>query len=156
VSAQNSGQGTGPWGYTVDPATRELSDHWSPTAGTGYDLSVYGTNGFFRRFAGELTTQSDNLEVQVSREPGIGAVLLLVIHNAGTSRTTAIIANQYTGQEEHLTLEPRAQRTVPVVTNFNWYDLMITSTDPSFVRHYAGHIENGLDSVSDPHIGAST
>jgi phospholipase C len=45
---------------------------------------------------------------------------------------------------------------VPVGTNFNWYDLIITSTDSSFVRHYAGHIENGFDSVSDPHIGAST
>ena len=156
VSAQNSGQGTGPWGYTVDPATRELSDHWSPTAGTGYDLSVYGANGFFRRFAGGLTSTSDNLEIQVPREPGIGAVLLMAIQNMGTSRTTVIIANQYTGQEERFTLEPRAQRTVPVSTTFNWYDLIITSTDSSFVRHYAGHIENGLDSVSDPHIGAST
>jgi phospholipase C len=103
-----------------------------------------------------LTSTSDNLQIQVLRELGIGAVLLVAIQNTGTSRTTAIIANQYTGQEERLTLEPRAQLTVPVLTNFNWYDLIITSTDPSFVRHYAGHIENGLDSVSDPHIGAST
>jgi phospholipase C len=156
ASAQNSGQGTGPWGYTVDPTTRELSDHWSPTAGTGYDLSVYGANGFFRRFAGGLTSTSDNLQIQVLPELGIGAVLFVVIQNTGSSRTTAIIANQYTGQEERLTLEPRAQLTVPVVTHFNWYDLIITSTDASFVRHYAGHIENGLDSVSDPHIGANT
>jgi phospholipase C len=155
VGAQSSGQGTGPWGYTVDPATRELSDRWSPTAGTGYDLSVYGPNGFFRRFAGGLTGTSDNLEVRVLPELGGGdAVLRLVIRNAATSRSTAIIANQYTGEDERLFLEPGAHLTVPVVTSFNWYDLTITtSTDPSFVRQYAGHIENGFDSVSDPHIG---
>jgi phospholipase C len=156
VGAQNRGQGTGPWAYTLDPATRELSDLWSPSTGTGYDLSVYGANGFFRRFAGGLTSTSDNLQIQVLPELGIGAVLLVLIKNTGASRTTATIADQYTGREEHFVLEPRAQLTVPVGTNFNWYDLIITSTDSSFVRHYAGHIENGFDSVSDPHIGAST
>ena len=49
-----SGQGAGPWGYTVDPHKRVLSDRWSPTAGSGYDQSVYGPNGFFRRIAGGL------------------------------------------------------------------------------------------------------
>jgi len=33
--------------------------------------------------------------------------------------------------------------------------VITTSTDPSFVRHYAGHVEDGLDSLSDPHIGAT-
>jgi hypothetical protein len=33
--------------------------------------------------------------------------------------------------------------------------LITDGTDPSFVRHYAGHFENGFDSVTDPHIGAS-
>jgi len=46
---------------------------------------------------------------------------------------------------------------VPVVTRFNWYDIIVTtSSDSSFARHYAGHIENGFDSVTDPHIGAGT
>jgi phospholipase C len=45
---------------------------------------------------------------------------------------------------------------VQIETSFRWYDLVITDgTDASFVRHYAGHVENGFDSVSDPHIGKS-
>jgi phospholipase C len=155
--AENIGHGTGPWGYTVDAAKRVLSDRWSPTGGTGYDLSVYGPNGFFRRVAGGLTRTSANLDVRALPEIA-GDVIHLVIENVATERTTVTIANQYTDHKEHFTLLPRGRVTVPVlvVTSFRWYDVMITaSTDPSFVRHYAGHIENGFDSVSDPHIGRS-
>jgi len=59
---------------------------------------------------------------------------------------------------EHFPLAPRGRVSVPVLieTSFRWYDLLITdSSDASFVRHYAGHVENGFDSVSDPHIGKS-
>jgi phospholipase C len=156
-AAENIGQGTGPWGYTVDATKRVLSDRWSPTGGTSYDLSVYGPNGFFRRVAGGLTGTSANLEVRAHHEI-TGEVILLVIENVATEPTTVTIANQYTDHEEHFTLQPRARVTVPVhlAASSRWYDVLITAgTDPSFVRRYAGHIENGVDSVSDPHIGAS-
>jgi phospholipase C len=156
VGAENGGQGTGPWGYTVDAAKRVLSDRWSPTAGTSYDLSVYGPNGFFRRAAGDLTHASANLEVRVLPEIA-GEIILLVIENVATARTTVTIANQYSNHQEHFPLAPGGRISVPVLlaTSFRWYDVVITaSTDPSFVRHYAGHVENGFDSVSDPHTGA--
>jgi phospholipase C len=155
--AENSGKGTGPWGYTVDPAKRVLSDHWSPTAGTDYDLSVYGPNGFFRRVAGGVTPTSANLQVQALSELAGGA-LVLIIDNPATWPTTVSIANQYTNRVEHFPLAPRGRVSVPVLieTSFRWYDLVITdSNDSSFIRHYAGHVENGIDSVSDPHIGNS-
>jgi phospholipase C len=156
-AAENIGKGTGPWGYTVDPAKRVLSDRWSPTAGTAYDLSVYGPNGFFRRVAGGLTRTSANLEVRVVPELA-GVALVLVIENLATWATTVSVSNQYTKRLEHFHLAPRGRIDVPVLieTSFRWYDLVITdSTDASFVRHYAGHVENGFDSVSDPHIGKS-
>jgi phospholipase C len=156
-AAKNSGQGTGPWGYTVDPHKRVLSDRWSPTDGGSYDLSVYGPNGFFRRVAGTLTRTSANLEVKVLAEIA-GEVILLAIENVAPVHTTVTIANQYDLREEHFALAPGGRIAVPVLiaTSFRWYDVVVTaSTDPGFVRHYAGHIENGFDSVSDPHIGNS-
>jgi phospholipase C len=155
--AENSGKGTGPWGYTVDAAKRVLSDQWSPTAGTVYDLSVYGPNGFFRRMAGGLTPTSANLQVQAFTELAGGAIVL-IIENLAAWPTTVSVANQYSNRMEHFPLAPRGRVSVPVLieTSFRWYDLLITDgSDASFVRHYAGHVENGFDSVSDPHIGKS-
>jgi phospholipase C len=35
-----------------------------------------------------------------------------------------------------------------------WYDLLITvEGDPRFEYRYAGHLENGQDSISDPAMG---
>jgi phospholipase C len=155
--AENTGQGTGPWGYTVDPAKRVLSDRWSLTTGTEYDLSVYGPNGFFRRAAGGLSRTSANLAVQAVSELA-GGILILIIQNVATTRTTITVADQYSKRQERFLLEPRSRIEVPVLLegSFHWYDILITdSQDTSFVRHYAGHIENGFDSVTDPHIGGS-
>jgi hypothetical protein len=39
---------------------------------------------------------------------------------------------------------------------YGWYDLVITvEGDPGFEYHFAGHVETGEDSISDPAIGAS-
>ena len=70
---QNSGQGTGPWGYTLGAAELlrpvTVTDSWVPTGGSQYDLSVYGPNGFFRRFAGGLAASSANLGIETAK-PG--------------------------------------------------------------------------------------
>ena len=44
-----------------------------------------------------------------------------------------------------------------VPTYFNRYDLIVTTDgDPEFVRQYAGHIENGEPSNSDPKMAQQT
>ena len=49
-----AGGSTGPWGYTVE-AGKSLSDAWTAQgAAAAYDLSVYGANGFFRKFKGSI------------------------------------------------------------------------------------------------------
>jgi len=145
----------GPWGYTVDAKTRTLADTWTPTSGTAYDLSVYGANGFFRRFAGGLTTSSANLSVQMI-EDGIGNTVAFTITNVGEASTTVTVTDTYTGRAQRYDLRrgETARATQSLEGSGRWYDAMITdSSDPSFVRHYAGHVENGEDSVSDPLIG---
>ena len=38
---------------------------------------------------------------------------------------------------------------------WGWYDLLIkTDADAGIAYHFAGHVENGRDSISDPGIGA--
>ncbi|HWA80726.1 MAG TPA: phospholipase C, phosphocholine-specific [Acetobacteraceae bacterium] len=157
LGALNGGSGAGPWGYTVDPVAKSLSDTWRPTGGSNYDLSVYGPNGFFRRFAGGMTPSSANLAVRSEYDlPGGG--LILIVTNAGAAAVPVNIADNYTGNSHRNFLLPG--ESLPTVlslrSNANWYDVQITvESDPSFIRHYAGHVETGADSLSDPLIGRS-
>ncbi len=155
LGAANSGQGTGPWGYTVDPVTGSVSDSWSPTSGTAYDLSVYGPNGFFRNFGGGLTASSDNLGVQ-SVYDTVGGGITVQITNLGAAATTVTVVDNYTGTTQRQVLAPGTlfPLTLTLSDSLGWYDVLITSSDPSFVRQYAGHVETGADSISDPMIGA--
>jgi phospholipase C len=158
LAAVNSGQGTGPWGYTIDPVTQAASDSWTPASGTGYDLSVYGPNGFFRRYAGGLSASSANLTAQ-SLYDTVGGGVTIAITNVGSAPTAITILDNYTGISQQQILAPGAMfpTSLSLAASFSWYDVLITSsTDASFVRHYAGHVETGADSVSDPFIGAAS
>jgi phospholipase C len=154
IAAKNSGAGTGPWGYTVDPVTGSLSDSWSPTSGTAYDLSVHGPNGFFRRYAGGLAATADNLTVQSLYNTATGG-LTVIVTNVGPAATTVALLDNYTGatQQQQLAAGAMLQAILPLTESYCWYDLLITSSDASFVRQYAGRVETGADGVSDPFIG---
>jgi phospholipase C len=157
LGASNRGQGMGPWGYTVDPASRSVSDTWAPTSGTDYDLSVFAPNGFFRRYAGGLTTSSANLSVETSYDTFGGGITVTVV-NAGRADTTVNLVDQYTGHTErrYLGRGERLLVELDLKASSRWYDVLITAdSDPGFVRHYAGHVETGADGVSDPLIGRS-
>ena len=155
LAATNAGGGAGPWGYTVDAATGKASDSWVPASGSGYDLTVIGPNGFFRRFAGGLGASSADLTV-TAVEGGFLGGLAVTIGNAGKAATTVTLRDQYTGLSHQYHVAPGAtvRADILLLASFEWYDVMVTaSTDPSFVRHYAGHVETGADGVSDPLLG---
>ncbi len=63
------------------------------------------------------------------------------------------IANAYDGNTLERSLLPGQSTTTvwDLESSFGWYDLSITETsDPSFARRLAGHVETGKESVSDP------
>jgi phospholipase C len=157
ADAINRGQGAGPWGYTVDPVARTISDQYRPTSGTSYDLSVYGPNGFFRRFAGGMTASSANLLVQSAYDTVNGGITV-VVTNVGDELADVTIVDNYSGNMQQNGLAPGQSfpTVLSLAANSNWYDVSITvNADPSFIRHYAGHVETGEDSASDPLIGRS-
>jgi phospholipase C len=146
----------GPWTYTVGSGMW-LSDAWSFGAGRSqYDLSVYGPNGFLRAFKGSAGGgDATNLEVKTSYqgEPGIS----LEIHNRGQELCQLSIYDAYAKQTLRQTVAPRKMLVWhwSLEKSFGWYDLTIESaTDSSFKQQFAGHVETGKDSVSDPAIGA--
>lgn len=140
----------GPWQYDVG-AGSVVSDSFSVVSSGGqYDLTCYGPNGFQRRFAGNINSNCSQIEVVSSIETNLGGVTL-ALQNLTTSNVVYTVTNGYpTGGP--WTYSVPATSTVTdtfpaVANNYGWYDLTATSSsDPLFLRRFAGHIEtDGLD-----------
>ncbi|HEX3650218.1 MAG TPA: phospholipase C, phosphocholine-specific [Pseudonocardiaceae bacterium] len=136
----------------VDVAPGGQASRSVPVSG-GYDIAVHAANGFLRRFAG--TTSGTGVEVTVTvngggREPK----LRITLHNGGRSTATVQVTGTRPGAGRTSTFRVPAGATVSTDRNVigegeGWYDVTATvAGDPAFVRRFAGHVENGEDSIS--------
>ncbi|RFU46519.1 phosphocholine-specific phospholipase C [Paraburkholderia sp. DHOC27] len=162
VYATNSGQA--PRSYTVE-AGKRLEDQLPLNVNGTYDYTVYGPNGFLRRFAGKPVPASNWWERSEVARPEVAdgydvanGNLQLRLENPGTASCEFIITNAYEpgsvikqtvrgGQTDEVYLDLR--------NVYGWYDLTITvNTDSTFTRRFGGHVETGRSSMSDPALGA--
>jgi phospholipase C len=143
--------------YTVEPH-RHLQDRWEiASAGSSqYDLSVYGPNGFFRAFKGKVSgPHAANLNVQASYDEDRNTITLEV-SNRASQLAKVRIADAYHSSTSTLVLSPgeSQSRNWSLTRTSGWYDLVITvDGDDQFEYRFAGHLENGEDSISDPLMG---
>jgi phospholipase C len=139
-------------------AGRSLADSWQvASVDQGrYDLSVFGPNGFLRRFRGRLSADAGaNVEVEC-RYDIEAHELVLVITNLGRVASRITVANVYDDDPVSRLLRPGQSVHTPwsLKSSFGWYDLVVEAeTDQRFLRRLAGHVEDGRDSASDPAIG---
>ena len=130
-----------PHSYTVG-ADDHLRATW-PVSGD-YDIHLHGPNGFFRRYAGD--SASDRVTVRVER---VGRTQHLSVTVGAPRGTSVTLDNAYGGRT---TVGGR-----PVVVDTSsaggWYDLTVVADGGRFVRAFAGHLETGHPSVSEPALG---
>ncbi|MGB9416552.1 MAG: phospholipase C, phosphocholine-specific [Acidobacteriaceae bacterium] len=153
----------GAWSYTVGTAG-ELSDSF-PVIAAGevdYSFSVYGPNGFFRAFSGDITGNAAQVEVDAiytvtrSGDGVAGPGIILQLRNADAGPREITIHDGYAQKTEALTVAAGAteKKAYPLDASSGWYDLLVAvDGDAHFQRHIAGHVETGSDSVTDPAIG---
>ena len=142
--------------YTVS-AGRTLTDSWSPTeADASYDLSLFGPNGYHSQFQGTVPrADAPHPEVTVRYDSGTGDVYLSLANAAATAPCMLWIANAYApDQPPHdCTVAPGETVTDywPLSASASWFDLSVTSPEiPGYLRRFAGHVETGRPSTSDP------
>lgn len=142
--------------YTVEP-NKELRAAWMPElADQVYDLWVLGPNGFHRHLAGRIDDAAPP-RVQLAYDRG-GATLSVQLHNAGpVEQVITLSANAYlVTPARTVVVAPGAHLDYawPVADTGNWYDLSVHAAHlPGFLRRYAGRVETGRDSISDPAMG---
>jgi phospholipase C len=131
-----------PHTYTVG-AGDTLAASW-PVADE-YDIHVHGPNGFFRQFAG--TTGQDRVRVAVRRS-GHAQILKIEVDAPREVQVEAIDA--YSGP---IRINRAGRGTVDTRSSAGWYDFTVSDPGMGWRRTFAGHLESGRPSHSDPAFG---
>jgi hypothetical protein len=126
----------------------------SPVDTNSYDYTCYGANGFQRRFAGGLSNDANQIEAWSVIDTNAGTICLLT-QDIGTNDVQFLLTDNYGlggPWTNDLSSGGTATNFYPAIQlNNGWYDLTVTaSSDPAFLRHLTGHIENGSTSYSEP------
>ena len=137
--------------YTVE-AGRSLKDRWE---GDSYDLLVLGPNGFVREFSG--TADMLTLDVALAYHPRRRAIELTFANHDGRPESLVLASAVYAPWGKRtvkLSAHGTASLTWDVSKSGNWYDLTLKGGQ-GFTRRFAGRLETGKDTVSDPATGAA-
>ncbi|WP_419495416.1 phosphocholine-specific phospholipase C [Chryseobacterium bernardetii] len=114
------------------------------TLSENYDYEVFGPNGFFRKFKGKSTPATEVILINNTSNNQVE----LIIKNGKKGNIT--LENLYTKSKKIIPLQKSEEKIVINLASYKgWYDLKITSEEHSW--HFAGRIETGKVSVSDPH-----
>jgi phospholipase C len=141
----------------------QLEDTWliSDFLDKNYHIDVYGPNGFFRSFKGNASQPKVEVSLQYQTTEKSSKELtgnaLLVLKNT-SKQTISFEVTDLAYQTDKRLVEVAQGKTETVLLDLskshNWYDFSVKVADNStFERRYAGHVENGKESYTDPAMG---
>jgi phospholipase C len=150
-----------PRNYAITVGDRQ-QDIWD-TAGFNqnqYQLSVQGPNGFFREFKGvvewtgfEISVVHDHQKINRRAQPSL---IVKVNCPAPQGVTCTLIHHGYGYQNETIDLKGKSRPVaLDLAKSFGWYDFTIQVSKGSLSAsyRYAGRVETGKSSYSDPLMG---
>lgn len=147
--------------YAVLPGD-SIKDSWSVNEFENddhYDISVQGPNGFFREFKGSsndpLINIACNYQHDVNDPKQLTGNIEINFQNAG--KTNAIeITDHYKKSIQTKLLDPSASSTIIIDLGktYGWYDFTVKIKGNNlFEKRYAGRVETGKESFTDPMMG---
>ena len=149
----------GPWRYTVG-ARRVLHADFDLTVTNGaYTFAVYGPNGFVRVFSGNVSAPAAphrnpaQPEVKAGYDVANGNLYLKLRNHGGAHVTLTLTDNAYGAPSRQVTLHGGDERVEQwmLASSHQWYDVTVSDgAAGTFSRRFAGHVENGRPSYSDP------
>lgn len=141
-----------------------LLDEWA-LAGfdrENYHVQVYGPNGFYRLFKGNAQEPNLNIDFRyvplVLKEQKLSGDIELVLTNLSAAKDFQIdiTDNAYkkNTRRKRLVKSASEKLVISLGRDFGWYDFSIrVSGFPGFEKRYAGRVETGLHSYTDPYMG---
>jgi phospholipase C len=150
------------WAYTAI-AGDTLIDGWplNEFENSDYHLRVYGPNGFFREFKGNAADPDIDVTCEYQRSltdtKKLSGNIELKLHNLSSSDHTIEVTGHAYKTNNHkkaLTAGSKSTIALNLVNSYGWYDFSLKiSGSNSFEKRYAGRVETGRPSYSDPQMG---
>ncbi|MEC3881857.1 phosphocholine-specific phospholipase C [Parapedobacter sp. 10938] len=138
------------WNFAVSEG-EPLDYHW-PLANFGdgvYHLQVHGPNGFFCEFKGNADDPDAGVAVAGDADTG----KLKVVGSSPSDLALHVRDVSYAGGR-YLTNEGKPL-WLDVRATGGWYDVAVEVTGfPGFYQRFAGHVETGQPSITDPLMGS--
>lgn len=149
------------WQYAAAPGDT-LTDEWSlDNFEQGrYHLRVYAPNGFYREFTGNSDNPQLKIEALYEKNKKhaaqlTGNIIVRIINTDKKAHTVEIRDNSYKNGTIHRNIAP--QQTVMVTLNLtkshHWYDYTVSVAGTAMSENFAGHVETGQISLTDPLMG---
>jgi phospholipase C len=150
------------WAYGLT-AGDTLSDTWplNEFEDKNYHLRVYGPNGFYRGFKGNAQDPAVSIEFGYQQASAgskkLSGNVELAFSNMGAgSQTVEIIDHAYkiNDHKKALLASAKSNLVLDLSKSHGWYDFSVIITgDSNFERRFAGRVETGKSSYSDPFMG---
>ncbi|QJB39698.1 phospholipase C, phosphocholine-specific [Chitinophaga oryzae] len=147
------------WSYAVT-AGDQLKDAWPLSSfGDGqYRLRTYGPNGFYREFAGNAQDPRVDITCEYqralrNRKQLTGNTDLHIANRSGKAITVVVTDNAYGKAAVRKTIAANTQAAIIIDNSrsHRWYDLTVKVEGyDQFEQRFAGRVETGAESVSDP------
>lgn len=158
-----NGQAGKTWAYAVKNGDKILDRLTLQNFGDGqYDLCISAPNGFFRAFKGDKNDPSlkANCHYEVkgflSKKPS-GNIELILENEGDQDLKINLIDNAYKSDATRsISLGTKSKKTliIDLQKSSGWYDFTIQLEGyNAFSKQYAGHVETGEDSITDPYMG---
>jgi len=125
--------------------------------GGQYNVDVHGPNGFYRAFRGDATASPIVVRCAYERTTkGLTGNVEARVKNLSAKPVTVTVAdNSYKTGTQNRELAPGEQVTVLVEASksHGWYDFTVQAHGASSSTRYAGRVETGATSFTDPLMG---
>jgi phospholipase C len=126
-------------------------------AESGSFIEVLAPNGFYRSFTGRQASFSVEVRASYERhETGLTGNVQIELHNKSVEPVSISIEdNSYKLETAIRKINPGQQTSVvlPLKRSHGWYDFTVRADGSKAEAHYAGRVETGTPSFSDPLMG---
>lgn len=133
--------------YTVE-AGKVLTDEWNLPA--NYDLEVYGPNGYFRKFRGDI--RRNEPAIVVTYDYLYGRLSISVRNTADIPISVKLVSNAYNYPRIPIVQISKLKTKTfswDLKPGMNWYDFSV-ETAGGYLYRLAGRVETGKHGISDP------